>query len=227
LTEILDIGDLKLCVSREHRFGTDAVKLAEFTASGLRKSKKAKIVCDLCTGCGIIPFLLIAGFVKSGDFPAACPTIYALDINEDAIILLRESVKINSLDKVIFPLLQDLKSISAIPAGGVDIVTVNPPYYKADDGFKRKDGGTARHELLCDIDDVAAAAARILKYGGRLKMCHIPERLTDVVYALRKHNLEPKIIEFVANNKKEPWLMLIDAKKGGKPGMIIKLTIDD
>jgi tRNA1(Val) A37 N6-methylase TrmN6 len=210
--EIFDIGDLKLCVSREHRFGTDAVKLAEFASP-----RNGQIIADLCTGCGIIPFLLIKKVKK----------IYALDINKDAINLLNESIKINSLDDIIFPVLEDLKKITLIKSESVDLVTMNPPYYKREDGFKREQGSNARHELLCELDDCIAAAARLLRYGGRLKMCHIPERLADVITALRKYNLEPKIIRFLSNKKNEPWLMLIDAKKGGKAGLKIQLTFSN
>jgi tRNA1(Val) A37 N6-methylase TrmN6 len=217
-SEIFNIDGLKLCVSKEHRFGTDAVNLAEFAAeAGLAGSR---IICDLCTGCGIIPFLLLN--------KSKAKKIYALDINMDAINLLRESVRINSLHEVIIPILGDLKNITQIAPGSVDLITVNPPYYKSCDGFKRplESGGGARHELLCELDDAVRAAARLLKYGGRLKMCHIPERLADVITTLRKYSLEPKIIRFLLNNKKEPRLMLIDAKKGGKAGAKIQLTID-
>jgi tRNA1(Val) A37 N6-methylase TrmN6 len=212
--ETFGISGLTLRVSKEHHFGSDAVRLAEFAAPGI---KKGQVVCDLCTGCGAVPFLLLEKSAKPGK-------IYALDINEDAINLLRESAEINSLGELIFPVQEDLKSITQIPAGSVDIVTVNPPYYRSNDGFKRESGGQARHELLCELDDVVRAAARLLKYGGRLKMCHIPERLADVVCTLRKHKLEPKKLTFAVNGRDEPWLMLIDAKKGGKAG--IQLTID-
>jgi len=224
--EIFEINSLKLCVSKEHRFGTDAVKLAEFA-----EPRNGQIIADLCTGCGIVPFLMV-GRPQNGTPHRASPTvnpqkIYALDINENAIELLRESVKINSLSELIFPILEDLKNITQIPAGSIDLVTMNPPYYKADDGFKRlsESEASARHELLCELDDTIRAAAKLLKYGGRLKMCHVPERLADVISALRKYNLEPKAIKFLTNNGKEPWLMLIDAKKGGKAG--VKLTVDN
>jgi tRNA1(Val) A37 N6-methylase TrmN6 len=207
MIETFDINGLTLCVNKEHRFGTDAVRLAEFAAI-----RKGQIVCDLCTGCGIIPFLLL------GRNPAK---IYALDINAEAIALLRESLQRNALGEVIIPVHEDLKSITQITAGSVDVVTMNPPYYKADDGFKREAGGAARHELLCDLDDAVRAAAGLLRYGGRLMLCHIPERLADVVCALRKYNLEPKKLRLLSNKRDEPWLILIDAKKGGKPGLKI------
>ena len=41
-----------VCASSDHRFGTDAFLLADF--SGYRRKDMA---CDLGTGCGIIPLL--------------------------------------------------------------------------------------------------------------------------------------------------------------------------
>ena len=44
---------LFVCVSKAHRFGTDSVLLANFA-----NAKNKDLVCDLGTGCGIIPILL-------------------------------------------------------------------------------------------------------------------------------------------------------------------------
>ena len=44
------LGDqLSICVSKEHKFGTDAFLLADFAAP--RRRDRA---CDLGTGCGIV-----------------------------------------------------------------------------------------------------------------------------------------------------------------------------
>jgi tRNA1(Val) A37 N6-methylase TrmN6 len=209
--EVFNIGELKLCVSKEHRFGTDAVNLADFA-----EPRAGSVLADLCTGCGIIPFMLTKNAEK----------IYAVDINKEAIALLRESIKINAIKNII-PVHEDLKNITFIPKESVDLVTMNPPYYKENSGFKRERESTARHELLCTLDDCIAAAAKLLKFGGRLKMCHIPERLADVILTLRKYNLEPKILRVVSNKRNQPRLLLIDAKKGGKAGMTIELTVDN
>ena len=45
-------GTLKICVSNEHKFGTDAFLLSDFA----QVKRKDKCV-DLGTGCGIIPLL--------------------------------------------------------------------------------------------------------------------------------------------------------------------------
>lgn len=211
--EIEEIGDgtksIKLFISKEHRFGTDAVMLAEFASP-----KRIETVCDLCTGCGIIPALLCRN-------PENMPVkIYAVDIAKDAVEMLKRSVASNKLEDKIIPINEDLKDIKQIPRESVDIVTVNPPYYKKGSGEEKLSSAqaNARHELLCDIDDVCRAAAGLLKFGGALKLCHIPERLSDVICSMRKYNIEPKKLVFIHSGKEKPRLFLISGKKGGKAG---------
>ena len=81
----------------------------------------------------------------------------------------------------------------------------------------------ARHELMCNIEDVCAAAAKLLKYGGLLKLCHRPERLADVICAMRANRIEPKSVTFVFNDiNDKPWLFLISGKKGANAGMTVE-----
>ena len=44
--------DLSVCITRDHRFGTDAFLLSDFAAV-----RRKDLACDLGTGCGIIPLL--------------------------------------------------------------------------------------------------------------------------------------------------------------------------
>ena len=74
---------LSLAVSDEHSFGTDAFLLASFSAP-----RRKDMVCDLGTGCGIIPFLMKKGFSPK--------IIYAVDIQENAINLLKESISVDT-----------------------------------------------------------------------------------------------------------------------------------
>ena len=50
---------------------------------------------------------------------------------------------------------------------------------------------------MCSIDDVCAAAAKLLQTGGRLCVCQRPERLLDVLESMRAHKIEPKRVRFV------------------------------
>ena len=80
----------------------------------------------------------------------------------------------------------------------------------------------ARHEVLCTIDDVCGAAARLLRFGGRLCLCQRPERLCDTLCAMRRAGIEPKRIRFVQQRPDtSPWLFLAEGKKGSKPHMTV------
>ena len=141
--------------------------------------------------------------------------------------MLRKTVEENNLENEVQPVLCDLRELSQsdIPFESVDYVTVNPPYMVGGSGLEKasRAQAIARHELMCNIDDVCRAAGKLLKYGGLLKMCHRPERLADVICSMRASNIEPKTATFVHNNVNEkPWLLLISGKKGANPGMIIE-----
>lgn len=206
------LENIKINVSDDHRFGTDAVLLADFAAP-----KKKDTVCDLCSGCGIVSLL----FCRKNP-PVK---IYALELQREASELLALSMEENGLSDIITPVNEDLRNIASIPRQCADIVAVNPPYYLPKAGLERlsKAQAIARHELMCTLDEVVAAADYMLKYGGSLKMCHIPQRLTDVFSAMRKYNIEPKTLRLIQSKENEqPWLFLVSGKKGAKSGLTVE-----
>ena len=70
---------------------------------------------------------------------------------------------------------------------------------------------------MCSIDDVCAAAAKLLQTGGRLCVCQRPERLLDVLESMRAHKIEPKRVRFVQKRgDTAPWLFLAEGHKGGR-----------
>lgn len=204
--------DIYVCASSDHRFGTDAFLLAYF--SGYRHKDK---VCDLGTGCGIIPLIM-----QKKEPPQVT---YAVDIQEGAIEQLRLGLE-HSKTTGIVPVCADLKVLwDGAPIGQLDLVTCNPPYKVAGAGYQSEITAQkiARHEIMCNIDDVCAAAEKLLKFGGRLCVCNRPERLSDVIFAMKNHNIEPKRVRFVSKNADEaPWLFLIEGKKGSKPFMRVE-----
>lgn len=213
-TEIFTLGPLTMYVSENHRFGTDAFLLAYYA-----NVKPDSVVCDLCTGCGIIPLIFCKNIKPH--------LIYAMDIQKEAIDLLKMSVEKNHLENTLQPVLGDLRELNQTQIGfeTVDIVTANPPYMTNGSGFEKlaKPQAIARHELMCTVDDVCRAAGKLLKYGGLLKMCHRPERLSDVLNSMRENKIEPKSITFVFNSIIDrPWLFLVTGKKGARSGMIVE-----
>ncbi len=81
----------------------------------------------------------------------------------------------------------------------------------------------SRHEVLCTLEDVCAAAAFTLKSNGRLFMVHRPNRLADIFCALRAEHLEPKRMRLVYPYlESEPNMVLIEAVKGGKSQLTVE-----
>lgn len=202
-----DFYGLTLATTKEYGFGGDALLLAEFACP-----KTKDVVLDLCTGCGIVPVMMMSKGFRG--------EITAVDIQEGAISLCEKTKELNGLDNF-HPVLSDLKALD-FEAESYSLITVNPPYFAAgtgkENGCESRD--MARRETGCTLSDVVGVSARLLRFGGRLCMCHRPERLCDVVCEMRKNGIEPKRISFVNNDTaKEPWLILVEGKKGGHAGV--------
>lgn len=219
MEEKFRLGSVDIYVNENHRFGTDAVLLADFASPF-----PSETVCDLCTGCGIIPLF----FCRS----KPPKKVYGVELQREAAELFGKSVRENGLEDVLFPIEVDLTDTKAllehIPRGSADMVTVNPPYYKENSGKTRLTEAQriARHEIACDLEQVIEASDLLLKYGGSLKMCHLPERTAEIFFLMQKRNIQPKKLTVVCNKAGEkPWLALISGKKGGKVGLDIDKSL--
>lgn len=205
-------NDLKLIVSKAHTFGTDALLLASFA----NPSKNA-LACDFGTGCGIIPFYWLR--------EERCRQIYSFEIQQNGYDQLVRSIEINGLENL-RPYNCDLREIPKdVPKGQFDLITMNPPYTRENAGIvsSQDSAKIARHGITCSFDDVCAAAAKMLKFGGRLCMCLRPERLIELTVAMQKVKIEPKRIRFVSQRDGlAPWLVLVEGKLGRNPGLIVE-----
>lgn len=198
-------------MSRECRFGTDAVLLANFA-----NPKRIDNAVDLCTGGGIIPLLWLGSEAVQGE-------IYGVEIQHECCELMRMSIEANGDEKKITIIEGDLRDISKyLPREKFSLITCNPPYFPTGSGFANKSNSRmiARSEMMCNSEDVCAAARYLLKYGGRLCVCQRPERATDIICAMRASQIEPKRIRLVQQRANSvPWLVLIEGRRGGKPGI--------
>ena len=78
-------------------------------------------------------------------------------------------------------------------------------------------------EHACTLEELCAAAGRLLKNGGRFALVHRPERLAEVLAVLRANRLEPKRLAFVKNRPDAaPWLFLVEAQKNRKTGLRVE-----
>lgn len=188
------------------RFGVDAVLLANYA-----KIKRNARVVDLCSGTGIIPFI-IAGKTEA-------LSITGVEIQDELVDMANRTVEYNNFkDKIDF-IHGDLKDIGLIKSiKKADVVTVNPPYKLCNSGIVNRNDANAisRHEICCNLEDVIAAARIILKDNGKFFMVHRPERIADVLCIMRKYKIEPKSIKMVHPNiKKAPNIMLIEGQRDG------------
>lgn len=208
--------DISIAVSNEHTFGTDAVLLSYFA-----KPKYKDRALDMGTGCGIIPLLWLRDSRQTG--------IHCLDIQENAFEQVKNTIEHNSLSDRLTPHLCDLRNIQEeFSAECFTLVTMNPPYKPINTGIESlgESARIARHEVCCNIEDAVKAAAYLLTYSGRFCMCHRPERLVDALDMMRKYKLEPKRLRFVVDKAgEEPFLFLVEGKKGAKPFLRVEPTL--
>lgn len=193
--------------------GTDSFCLAYFA-----RPSRGDTVCDLGSGIGLLGTLLLARqeslFIEN------------VEISAPAAALARKTFAENGwADRAAFHE-GDLRDVSVLPkAGSVDYVISNPPYFPAGSGESAKGEARqiAREETACTLDDVCAAAQRVLRYGGRFTLVHRAERLADVLCAMRSHGIEPKRLRFLAKlPDAAPSLLFVEGKRGGKSGLVIE-----
>lgn len=200
---------LEIAVSRRHRFTTDSVLLSRFAVP-----RPGDRCADLGAGCGAVSLLW---FGRDEPLPAM---VHCVELDPEAVQLLRESVARNRLTDRIFPLcgdLRDLKSCSALQPNSLDLTVSNPPYFPAGPARERDSARhTARRESAVTIGEVCACASRLLRQGGRFCCCWRPERLPDLFAALRENSLEPKRLRTAAVREGlPPFLTLVEAVRGG------------
>ena len=199
-------------VSEHHTFGTDAILLANFSAA-----KPNDSVVDLGTGCGIIPLLLLRNGLKG--------RVFGVDISSEACLLAAKTKEELNLEN--FSVIEgNLTELSGkVPFGEHKLITCNPPYKAPNAGIKNNDKviTTARHETECTLEDIIRVSSKLLNTSGRLCMCHRPERLSELMSLMSKYSLEPKRLRLVSHTASSaPGLVLIEAKRGGKPGLKIE-----
>ncbi|KEI00628.1 hypothetical protein Y848_10725 [Clostridium botulinum C/D str. Sp77] len=188
------------------RFGIDAVLLANFA-----NVKNGNRVVDLCSGTGIVPFI-IAGKTKAS-------SITGIEIQEDMVEMANRSIKFNELQEKIEFICEDLTNIDVMKkVPKADVVTVNPPYKLYNSGIVNPSDkmAIARHEVCCNLEDVIIACRTLLKDNKRMYMVHRPDRLADIITLMRKNKIEPKRIQMVhPNTKKAPNIVLIEGQRDG------------
>lgn len=194
-------------------FGMDAVLLSGFT-----RIKPKERTIDLGTGNGIIPILLEAK-TKGTDFTG-------LEIQRENVEMARRSIMLNQLEDKIKIVEGDIKTASKqFGISSFHVVTSNPPYMIGQHGLTNDNQAKtiARHEVLCNLEDVIREAFKLLTPKGRFYMVHRPFRLTEILCLMSKYRLEPKRMQLVYPFvNREPNMVLIEGLREGNSGIVIE-----
>lgn len=189
-----------------YRFTSDSILLSRFA-----RAKAGDAVADFCSGNGVVGFhfLCLNPKIKS---------LTLFEMQEELADMSRRTAEMNGFEcSVVCTKLQD------IPRSYDDkfsLILCNPPYERG--GFENADYKKAicRKEITITLPEIAEAAYRKLKFGGRIAILNRADRAAELIYLLKNRNLEPKRMQFVAGTDgAKPYLVMVEAVKGGKEGI--------
>lgn len=226
--DILKNGYKIIQDTERFQFGIDAVLLADFASKAI---KGGDSIIDLGTGTGIIPLLMDGKLnkdIEKGAPPHLPVKFVGLEIQKASADMAARSVALNNLNERINIKNGDLKNIAdskIFKRHSFSAVTCNPPYMIDSHGKSNAlDALTiARHEVLCTLEDVIAAADYLLETHGKFFLIHRPFRLTEIFESLFRHKMEPKRLRLIYPFlDKEPNMVLIEARKNANPRLNIE-----
>lgn len=196
-------------------FTSDAVLLAN-TARAKRLDK----VCDLCCGSGIIAILIAA--------KQKVKKVVGVEIQPSLADMAKRSVMLNDLGEQVEIMCESVQQCrNTLDKGSFDVVVANPPYEKKGVGqYFDNSIAICRSEIELEFFELADCASDLLKYGGKFFLIHRADRLAELIFELKKVNLEPKVITLIYPTKsKAPNTVIIESVKGGKPSVKIKSLV--
>jgi tRNA1Val (adenine37-N6)-methyltransferase len=174
-------------------------------------------VADLGCGNGLV------GLVIAHDNPQC--SVLGIEIQKELVHQASEGAGLSGLSNVDF-LCADMKTPSWKQTPGIyDLVVANPPYYKLGSGRLSPDPARAgaRHEIFGTVVDFARAASSLLKDGGRSTWIYLPERMDDLVDAVKEYGMEPTRVRKVHSRRDDPpAFILMEAINGSTATDIIE-----
>ena len=187
-----------------YRFTSDSILLSRFARAKFKDN-----VADFCSGSGVVGF----------HFLCLNPQIQSLSLFEmqpSLADMSRRTAELNGFEcDIINCKLQD---IGKEYDDKFSLILCNPPYEKS--GFENAsyEKAVCRKEITLTLPEIADAAFKKLKFGGRLAILNRADRTAELLYILKVRGLEPKRMQYVCGTAgAKPYLIMVEAVKGGKP----------
>lgn len=211
---LLGYKDLKIVQNTDmFNFSLDSVLLSNFVTI----NKKISNILDI--GCGNAPIPLILSTKTDAQ-------ITGVEIQKDVFDLACKSVLLNNLDSRINIINDDInKYHESFDSDFFDVITCNPPFFKVEEKSNFNDSYykvIARHEISLNLEQLFRISKKLLKNGGVVAVVHRPDRLVDILFEMKKNNIEPKRLQFIYPKfGRECNMLLVEGRKNGGPGLKI------
>ena len=209
------IRDIKLYQSKTgYRFSVDALLLYDFV-----NLKKINSIGDLGAGSGIVGILLAKKYHEAD--------VTLFELQESLIELAGKNIHLNHLEGRVKVMPCDLRTSPGAYAGpqSYDLVVSNPPFRKMKSGRLNagEEKSIARHEIKLSLGELVRTSSYLLRARGRFSIIYHPNRLSELIGALKEQDMEPKRLRFVHSNVlSEAKMVLLDAVKGGRTGLKVE-----
>ena len=182
----LNLDGLKIYQYKNgYNFTSDSVLLANFV-----KAKHTDVCVEIGAGSGIISIL-----VEHKNRPQK---IIAVEMQNTYATLCKKNVELNNKRnvEVICDRIQNNKKFIT---KNVDVVFSNPPYYKDGTCKESEDENIAKckHEQFLPLNELTKCASEMLKFGGKFYVVYPANRVGELIFELKKNNLEPKKMFFL------------------------------
>ena len=214
INDLLGYDNMKIIQNTDmFSFSLDSVLLANFVSL----NKKIERVLDI--GCGNAPIPLILSTKTNA-------SITGVEIQPLVYDMAKRSVSINNLEDRINIINDDINNYAdSIESDSFDVITCNPPFFKVspDSNFNDSEYKViARHEVKLDLNQLFKISRKLLKNGGVVSVVHRPDRLIDIISAMRENNIEPKRLRLIYPKVgRECNMILIEGSKNGNSGLKI------
>ena len=191
-----------------YRFTSDSILLSRFA-----KGKKGDVVADFCAGSGAVGyhFLCLNPHIKS---------LTLFEMQPALADMARRTAAANGFESAVVE--GRVQDIGVEYNGAFSLILCNPPYERG--GFENLsyEKAVCRKEITITLPEIIEAAAKKLKFGGRLAMVNRADRLAEIFYTLKGKGLEPKKMQLIRGGENTPpYAVMVEAVKGGKPSLEI------
>jgi tRNA1Val (adenine37-N6)-methyltransferase len=190
------------------RFNADALWLCAFL-----HAKRADRVVELGSGSGVI---CVLGADNTG------ASFTGVERQERLVALAQKSAGYNNQD-IRFVCADVVEAPPLLGHGTFTVAVMNPPYFRSGERSEHEERSLARHDAGDTLAVFLESAFSLLKNGGKLFLIYPADALAELMHALEQARFAPKRMKFVYTKAGEPALrVLIEAKKDGKPGLVIE-----